>query len=68
MELMCNALLMRGDDLPSLPKCLEASEHRYGVLEESGFSVTNPKFRDALMREHVDGGQDTSELHLDLNG
>ena len=38
------------------------------MLEEPRFSVANPKFRDALMREQVDRGQDTSELCLDLKG
>ena len=68
LETMYDAMLIRGDDYPSLPKYLEASAHRNDVLEEAGFGVANPKFRDAFMRELMDRRQGTSKLYLALKG
>ena len=68
LELLYSALLVRGNDFSSLLKYIEASEHRYCILEEARFGVANPKFRDAQMKELEDYRQYTSKLYIDLNG
>ena len=56
LEALHNVLLITEDNFQSLPKCLEASEHRFKILVEVGFEVANVKFRDALMLELVNRG------------
>ena len=59
-------LLIRGDDCTSLTKCLEASDHRYGVLSEEYFDIANSIFRDACMLEMDNRGQGSSQECLEL--
>ena len=66
LEAMCNVILIREDDFKSLPKYLEGTAHKMKVLDESGFEVANPKFRDSLMGEFENRGQQNSKLHLEL--
>ena len=68
IESLYNVMLIRGDDFKSLPKCLEASEHRHSALVGAGFDIVNPKFRDSYMEELVNRGQDLSKACLALKG
>ena len=49
LESLFNAIWIRIYDFLSLPKYMEASDHRYSVLEEVGFNITNKRFRDTLI-------------------
>ena len=51
LESLCKNFLVRGDDFISLPKHLEASEHRHDELREDIFEVSNTKFHDTLLLE-----------------
>ena len=51
MESLYNYMLIKGDDYQTLPKYLEATEHRYEVLKETGFSLASESLRDAYMEE-----------------
>ena len=44
VESLHNVLLIRGDDFDSLPKYLEASEHRHAALDGDGFEVASQSF------------------------
>lgn len=68
IEAMRNALLVRGDDFSSLPKCLEALEHRHKILTQTGFDVASEKLRDNFMSELENRRQEESKLHLKLKG
>ena len=68
LESLFNAVWIRGDDFPSLPKYIEALDHRYSVLEEVGFNVTNKRFRDILMNELLDRRQQNIQIYWDLLG
>ena len=54
LESLPNAVWIRGDDFPSLPKYIEVSDYRYSELEEVGFNIANKRFRDTLMNELLD--------------
>ena len=63
LESLCNVFLIRGDDYSTLPKYHEAAQHRFEVLEEAGFDMTSPKFRDDCMNELKDRGQRSVNTH-----
>ena len=67
LESLHSVFLIRGDDHTSLPKCLEVSQHRFEVLEESGFNMVSPIFRDACMDDLNNCGQSTVKVCQDLN-
>ena len=68
IESLFNVLMIRGDDFKSLPKNLEASEHRHDVLDDAGFAIASPKFRDSHMEELVNRGQELTKTYLALKG
>ena len=68
LESLFNAVRIREDDFTSLPKYMEALDHRYLVLEEVGFNITNKRFRDILMNELLDRGQQNIQIYWDLLG
>ena len=57
LESLRNALLIRGDDCSTFPKCHEATQNRFEALEEDGLDMTSPKFRDAYISGLEDRGQ-----------
>ena len=56
IESLFNVMLIRCDDFKSLPKHLEASEHRHDVLDHVVFEIASPKLRDSHMEELANRG------------
>ena len=51
LEALFNFLLNRGEDHESLPKHMEASDHRFEVLKTRGFTFDIPESRDNYLVE-----------------
>ena len=66
LESLRNALLIRGDDCSTFPKCHEATQNRFEALEEDGLGMTSPKFRDTYISGIEDRGQYSRHTCQDL--
>ena len=63
---MHNMFFVKGYDYPFLTKHLQASDQKHEVLEGTGFSVTNGRFRDAYLSELESRDQTSSLVHVKL--
>ena len=66
LEALCNFLLNHREDHESLPKYIEASDHKFEVLKAAGFTFATPKIRDSYMMELRNRKQENSVLYQDL--
>ena len=66
LEALCNFLLNHGDDHDSLPKYLEASDHKFEVLQSTGFSFTTSEIRDNYLVGLRNRRQENSTVYQDL--
>ena len=63
MESMSSFFSIRRDELDRLPKYLEASEQRYGILKQTCFYLVNEVIRYAFIVEMQSRDQEYSDLH-----
>jgi len=68
LESMYSMMMIRGDEYETLPKYLEATEHRFQVAKECNLDMTNEGLRDAFMNELHGRGQDKSLVYKQLLG
>ena len=61
---MHNMFFVKGDDYPCLTKHLQVSDQKHEVLEGTGFSVTNSRFRDAYLSVLESRDQTSSPVHV----
>lgn len=68
LEGLCNFMLVKWEDYATLPKYLEASEHKYQVLKETGFELALGMIRNSYIEELSSRGETESPVYKALEG